>query len=179
MKNKIKELVVLEGKHDKDKIERLFDCQIILTNGLGFTDDTLKTISAADKHQGVLVITDPDGPGIRIRDAVSKVAPNAKHVFINKKDAIGKRNVGVEYTSDEVLLAAIKQYVTKRDDKQEISWSQYLNLGLIDNKIKRDYLTEKLNIVCCNNKRLFKYLNSFQFDYQKIVEILKEYDRNN
>ena len=65
--DKVRELLVVEGKHDKDKLERLFDCDIICTNGLGVDDDTMKTIRTCALNQGVIVLTDPDRPGEKIR----------------------------------------------------------------------------------------------------------------
>ena len=52
---KIKELIVVEGKHDKDKIERLFDCQVLCTNGLAITQDDLKIIKTPVKIMVLLL----------------------------------------------------------------------------------------------------------------------------
>ena len=174
---KIKELIVVEGKHDKDKIERLFDCQVLCTNGLAITQDDLKIIKNASENNGVIVMTDPDFPGQKIRDIIDSEVSNIKHVFIEKEKAIGKRNVGIEYVKDKDLMEALNKAVTFTTDKESISWSEYLKLKLIKDKTKRYYLSKQLNLGSNNNKKLFKYLNMLGYEYNHLQEILKKYDR--
>ena len=173
---KVKELIVVEGKHDKEKVEKLFDCTVLCTNGLALTADALKTIKAASEYNGVIVLTDPDFPGNKIRDLINSEVKNIKHVFVDRKKAIGKRNVGIEYVKDEDLIEALKNAVTITADKESISWSEYLNLGLMKNKNKRDYLSGQLNLGQNNNKRLFRYLNMLGYRFDQLKGILDNYD---
>ncbi len=174
---RIKELIVVEGRHDQARLERLFDCDILLTSGLALSDDKIEIIRQASEKQGVIVMTDPDFPGKKIRDMIVQKVPNAKHVFIEKKDAIGKRNVGIEYVSDELLTKAIESAVTFTDNTQSISYPEYLKLNLVGDGQKRDYLTEKIKLGKCNNKRLFKYLNMLGYTYKQLGDLLEDYDR--
>ena len=174
---KVKELIVVEGKHDKDKIEKLFDCHILCTNGLAITEDDLRIIEVASETSDVIVMTDPDFPGKKIRDVIDSRVKNVKHVFIEKEKAIGKRNVGIEHVDDEDLIKALEKAVTFTQDKGSITWSEYLKLGLIKDKTKRDYLSKQLNLGSNNNKRLFKYLNMLGYKLEQLKEILKKYDR--
>ncbi len=174
---KVKELIVVEGKHDKDKIEKLFDCQVLCTNGLAISQDDLRVIKKASENNGVIVLTDPDFPGNKIRDIINSEVKHIKHVFIDKEKAIGKRNVGIEYVKDEDLVMALKKAVTFTKDKESIRWNEYLKLGLINNKSRRDYLSKQLNLGQNNNKRLFKYLNMLGYDFDYLKGILDKYDR--
>ncbi len=173
---KVKELIVVEGKHDKDKIEKLFDCQVLCTNGLAITQDELKIIKTASENNGVIVMTDPDFPGKKIRDIIDSEVGNIKHVFIEKEKAIGKRNVGIEYVEDIDLIRALEKAVTFTESRESISWNEYLKLGLIKDKTKRDYLSKQLNLGSNNNKKLFKYLNMLGYEFDYLKEIMDKYD---
>ncbi|MGI6582183.1 MAG: ribonuclease M5 [Erysipelotrichaceae bacterium] len=174
---KVKELIVVEGKHDKERIEKLFDCHVLCTNGLAITEEDVKLIKMASENNGVIVMTDPDFPGKKIRDVIDSKVKNVKHVFIEKDKAIGKRNVGIEYVDDKDLINALKKVVTFIENKESISWNEYLKLGLIKDKVKRDYLSKKLNLGINNNKRLFKYLNMLGYRFNYLKDILDKYDR--
>ncbi|MGI6607602.1 MAG: ribonuclease M5 [Erysipelotrichaceae bacterium] len=172
---KIKEMIVVEGKHDKEKLERLFDCQVLCTNGLAITKEDLEIIKTASENNGVIILTDPDFPGKKIRDIIDSEINNVKHVFVDKDKAVGKRNVGIEYVSDDDLIEALEKTVTFTTDKESISWSEYLKLDLIKNKTKRDYLSKQLNLGSNNNKKLFKYLNMLGYEFDYLKGILDKY----
>ncbi|MGN1399170.1 MAG: ribonuclease M5 [Erysipelotrichaceae bacterium] len=176
MKQRIKELIVVEGKHDVDKLNQIVDCDVICTNGLAISQQQLDIIKQAAQRQGVIVMTDPDNAGNRIREIINRNVSNSKQVFIDKKQAIGKRNVGIEYVDNDVLLQALNQAVEFTDNQQSISWSEFIQLGLIGNSKKRDYVCEKIRIGLCNNKKMFKYLNMLGYNYQRVKEICDEYD---
>ncbi|MBQ3375175.1 MAG: ribonuclease M5 [Erysipelotrichaceae bacterium] len=169
---RIKELIVVEGKHDIRKLKKLFDCDVICTNGLSMSPEVLDTITAIGKKKGVIVLTDPDHPGEVIRNKIAEIVPDCQHVFINKKDAIGKRNVGVEYADDDVLVKALENRITFDREKETLSWSEYCSLGLIGSRSARIALCEKLHITYSNNKTLFRRLNMMGLTLKDIQELL-------
>ncbi len=170
---RIKELIVVEGKHDKARLDKLFDCDVLITGGLSLQKQQIEIIKQAANRQGVIIMTDPDFPGKKIRDMIVAEVPNAKHVFIDKKDAIGKRNVGIEYVADELIVSAIENAVTFEENQDSISWAEYLNLQLINDKKKRDQLTSALKLGQCNNKKLFHYLNMLGYSYKDVTKVLE------
>lgn len=172
--DKVRELLVVEGKHDKDKLERLFDCDIICTNGLGVDDDTMKTIRTCALNQGVIVLTDPDRPGEKIRRQIMEAVPEARHVFIPRRQAIGKRNVGIEYVDDEVLKQSLGKAVTFEKGRESLKWSEYLHSGLLGNRELREKVCEKLNIGFCNNKTLFRRLNMLAIDEERLRKTIED-----
>ena len=172
--NKIRELLVVEGKHDKDKLEKLFDCDIVCTNGLGVDEETMKLIRTCAEHQGVIVLTDPDGPGERIRRQIMEEVPQARHVFILQKKAIGKRNVGIEYVDDETLKEYLNRVVTFEKGEQSLEWAEYLHSGMMGSRKLRERVCEKLNIGFSNNKTLFKRLNMLKISGEKLREIIED-----
>lgn len=92
---KIKEVIVVEGKTDTAIIKKLFDAETIETHGLAIDEGTLNLIEATQRTRGVIVLTDPDVPGMKIRQLIIERVPNAKHAFVDKKDAIGEKKLGI------------------------------------------------------------------------------------
>ena len=171
---RIKELIVVEGKHDRDRLEKLFDCDVICTDGLSMSEDVLETIRTIGARRGVIVFTDPDHPGEVIRRKIEEIVPNCQHVFVDKKDAIGKRNVGVEYVSDENIIRALENRIVFEKNSETLSWQEFCSLGVIGNKERRTQLCEKLHLGYSNNKTLFKRLNMMGLTYKELKDILEK-----
>ncbi|WP_423362822.1 ribonuclease M5 [Mycoplasma sp. P36-A1] len=174
---KIKEIIVVEGEHDATKIKQIYDADVIVTNGSAVSDSTLNLIKASAKNRGIIIFTDPDFPGEKIRRIVSDAVPNAKHAFIRKIDAIDnvKRKVGVEHATDENIKAALKD-VKEFTENDSLSWQEYIDLGLIGNAKKREVICNKLNIGRCNAKTLYKRLNMMNICFQKLEKMIGELD---
>ena len=171
---RMKELIVVEGKHDKQKLERLFDCDVVCTNGLSLDPSTMELVKTASETRGVIVLTDADNPGNIIRKAISEAAPSVKHAFVAKKDSIGKRNVGIEYAYDEAIREALNNLVTFEKNKESLSWPQYLECGLMGNARLREKVCDSLHLGYSNNKTLFKRLNMIGIDINRLQEIINE-----
>ena len=82
MKEVIKEVIVVEGAHDSARLKEFFDCETIITGGLGMRDGVLEEIQAAKDRCGVIVFTDPDGPGAKIRRWIDEAVPGCKHAYV-------------------------------------------------------------------------------------------------
>ncbi|MBR0138196.1 MAG: ribonuclease M5 [Erysipelotrichaceae bacterium] len=171
---RIKELLVLEGKHDEARIRQLYDCDIVLTKGLALDEETLEYIAAAAENNGVIVFTDPDGPGEKIRKKIIEKVPKARHCFIAREKAIGKRNVGIEYGQTDAIIEALENTVTFSKGNESLSRKEYLDLGLMQNTEKRKKLSAALHLGFCNNKTLFKRLNMMNVSADQIRKILDE-----
>ena len=87
---KIKEIIVVEGKDDTIAIHRAVNADTIETNGSAVSEETLEKIKHAQEKRGVIIFTDPDYPGERIRKIVNDNVPGCKHAFIKKNDALPK-----------------------------------------------------------------------------------------
>ena len=112
---KINEIIVVEGKTDKIFLESFLDVEIVTTNGSEISEDTLKFIEELSKTRDILIMTDPDTPGKRIRDIIQQRIKNCKHCYIEKEKAIKGHKVGIAETSKEDILSALKKIVTYCD----------------------------------------------------------------
>ena len=169
---KIKELIVVEGKHDRQKLEKLFDCDVICTDGLSMSPEVLETIKTVGEKRGIIILTDPDHPGEVIRKKIAEIVLQRQHVFVSKKEAIGRRNVGIEYVSDEDLVKALENRITFDSRTESLSWTEFLDLGIMGNSEKRNQLCEKLHIAFSNNKTLYKRLNMMGMTYNELKELM-------
>lgn len=175
---KINEILVVEGKNDSANLKRYFNCDTIITGGLALTKEKLDTIKLAQQNRGVIVFTDPDKPGERIRSKINEYVEGCKNAFIDKKKARTTKKVGVEHANEEDLKQSLENLMTfTHDFKETISWEEYLSLGLTGRENSSDlrsYLGERLFLGKANAKTLFKRLNMLQCSYEDIVKMLEE-----
>src|SRR5699024_1736515 len=82
---RVKEIIDVEGKSDTTKIKLAVDADTIETNGSAINDETLALIAHAKEKRGVIIFTDPDYPGERIRHIIDQAVPGCKHPFCNEK----------------------------------------------------------------------------------------------
>jgi ribonuclease M5 len=173
---KIKEILVVEGKADTQNIQNVVEADTIETNGSAIDIEVLEQIKKAHQVRGVVVLTDPDYPGERIRKIISAYVPGVKHAFVSKKEAqgIGKdSNLGVEHVSEEALLKALEEARTEDlsiDYESDITVAFLQKMGLINGKgakVRRHLLGEWLNIGYTNGKQLQKRLEMFRISAQE------------
>jgi ribonuclease M5 len=119
----IQEVIVVEGKTDTQKLQRIFgpETQTIETKGLSLTPEILTLIKKVNAQQGVIIFTDPDGPGKKIRQTLNEaLGGKVKNAFITKNDIDKKsRKIGIAEADDEAIHRALDQLITF--DQQTIS----------------------------------------------------------
>ena len=84
-KTVINALIVVEGTTDVSLLTSFLDAEIVTTNGSDVPRETIDYILEASKRKDVIVLTDPDYPGKRIRDVLDRHIPNLKHAYIPKE----------------------------------------------------------------------------------------------
>ena len=172
---KIKEIIVVEGKSDTALLKELFEVDTIETHGLALDKKTLELIKEANKTRGVIVLTDPDFPGKKIRDQIQAVVPNCKHAFVSKKDATGKKKLGIAEANKEAVVLALENMVSFDVDSQSITWHEFIDLDIIGNKQRRLLVYDLFNLGYGNVKTLFKRLNMVGISKEDVLKKLEEY----
>lgn len=116
---KIRQAVVVEGKYDKIKLSGIIDAPIIQTDGFGiFKDKELqKMIRTLAERQGIIVLTDSDSAGFKIRSFIGSTVDNGKIINAYIPDIFGKERrktepskegkLGVEGVSEQVIMQAL------------------------------------------------------------------------
>lgn len=72
-KLKIEEIIVVEGKDDTRRIQEVVDADTIETIGSAINEEILAQIELAQETRGVIVFTDPDFSGEKIRKKLWKL----------------------------------------------------------------------------------------------------------
>ena len=104
---KLKETVVVEGRDDMSAVLAAVEADIIITHGYGITQKTLENIEAAYKRNGIVIFTDPDHAGRRIRERLEALFPDAKHAYLTERQAQKDGDTGVENALPEDILKAL------------------------------------------------------------------------
>ena len=176
---KINEFIVVEGRDDTERVKSAVDCDTIETNGSAIDEKTLNVIAQAYETRGVIVLTDPDFPGDKIRNTIKKYIPGVKHAYIDREKAKSKRGkIGVEHAKIEDIKEALIYVSTPFEEGHEsISKEVLIDLGLIigkDARRKREILGRKLHIGHSNGKQLLNKFNAFGYTEEDVRNALKD-----
>lgn len=171
---RIKEIIVVEGKNDTNVMQSYFDCDTIETGGDQVNEATIERIRSAREKRGVIIFTDPDTPGEHIRRLINEAVPGCKNAFIKKEKARTAKKVGVEHASKEDLWESLQHCVTFESSHQSLSWDDFIDLGLVGNSVRRFLICDGFHIGPCNAKTCFKRLNQMGISKQEIMELLGE-----
>ncbi|WP_207871493.1 ribonuclease M5 [Enterococcus sp. DIV2402] len=177
----IEEIIVVEGKDDTRRIQEVVEADTIETIGSAINEDILEQIAHAQETRGVIIFTDPDFSGEKIRKTIMEVVPDAKHAFLPRSQAKGKRkgaSLGVEHASNEAILEALRKVVTPVTNQElGIPRQALLDYGLIAGqqaKERREKLGDELRIGYTNGKQLAKRLAMFRITEEELAEAMKK-----
>ncbi|MBR5683666.1 MAG: DUF4093 domain-containing protein [Ruminococcus sp.] len=118
---KISEAIIVEGKYDKIKLSSIVDAVIIITNGFGIFKDTekLELIRYYAKKTGIIILTDSDAAGRKIRGYIKGAIGDGKITNVYIPDIFGKEKrktkpsaegkLGVEGIDTKILLEAFQR----------------------------------------------------------------------
>ncbi|MDD5932101.1 MAG: DUF4093 domain-containing protein [Oscillospiraceae bacterium] len=164
---KIREVIVVEGRYDKNALSQVVDATIITLGGFSVFNDREKLVflRRLAQKQGLIVLTDSDGAGFVIRNYLKGALPRnlVKQAYIpdiygkeRRKRAPGKEGkLGVEGMRPEVLLEALRRAGATFLDEEEktagdpITKADLFALGLtggMNAAQKRSALLEKLDL---------------------------------
>lgn len=171
----IKEIVVVEGKSDTQKLQKLFHVKTIETNGSALTEQTINLIKAANAKNGVILFLDPDYQGKKIRNKIAQFLENFKECYISKNDMQkSSTKIGIAEANDLAIINAFKNYISKtKSNQQTIAWIDYLEFNL-NTKQKRLAISNYLGIDYFNHKQLFNQLNLIGITKKDLERIINE-----
>jgi len=178
---KIKELIVVEGRDDTAAIKRAVNADTIETRGSAIDRATIEKIRLAQKKRGVIIFTDPDFQGERIRKIISREVPGCKHAFITREDGTKKGDIGVENASPEVIIRALSEVRTEMPEwTGAITYEDMVAYRLTsgpDSKERRMKLGAALGIGYANAKQMLQRLNAFQISREEFVAAMEAIDK--
>src|SRR5699024_1885930 len=106
------------------------------------------------EKRGVIIFTDPDYPGDRIRHIIDQNIPGCKHAFLPKKLAIAStsgKSVGIEHASNQAIQHALNHVyevldVVEENDVTKADLIRHVLLAEPKAKVRRKILGEYLHI---------------------------------
>lgn len=140
---KLKPAIVTEGRYDKARLANIFDAPIIETGGFGIYKNAAKRelIKALAHGDGIVIITDPDKAGFRIRNYVKNFCAGGRVWDVYLPDVPGRERrkhvsskeglLGAEGLDDEVIIGAFRRAgVGEEDGKAPFTKAFLTGLGL-------------------------------------------------
>ncbi len=125
----VKEAIVVEGKYDKERLKKITDAPILCTHGFSLyrSGAIVNSIRQFAKRQGIIILTDSDRAGFRIRNYLKNcLGPDCmiKNAYIpavagkeRRKEKPGKEGIlGVEGMDEDTLEAILKSAATVEAD---------------------------------------------------------------
>ena len=166
---KIKEVIVVEGRYDKNALSQVVDATVVTLGGFSVFNDREKLafLRRLAEKQGLIILTDSDGAGFVIRNYLKGALPKeqVKQAYIpdihgkeRRKRSPGKEGkLGVEGMKPDVLLEALRRCgATFLDGEEEaaparepITKADLFALSLTggpDSAAKRQALLKKLDL---------------------------------
>lgn len=165
----IDKAIVVEGKYDKIKLSSIFDAPIIVTDGFSVYKN--KEISSLIRfyadNGGIIILTDSDSAGFRIRNHIKGLVSNDKITNVYIPEIVGKEKrkdkpskegtLGVEGIDKDIIIKAFEKagvlfentVSDGRKSDECISNLDLYNLGLIgvsDSKRKRQELLKTMDL---------------------------------
>lgn len=165
MKPKIKEVIVVEGRYDKNTLLQVVDATVVETGGFAVFNDREKLafFRRLAEKQGLILLTDSDGAGFVIRNYLKGVIDPAlvKQAYVpdvygkEKRKRVGGKEgkLGVEGMTPEILLDVLRRCGATIDGEElrqttSITKADLLDKGLIgpNSAEKRAELLKKLDL---------------------------------
>ena len=118
---KLRQAVIVEGRYDKAKLASLVDATILTTDGFDIFKDRekLALIRALAAKNGVVLLTDSDAAGFKIRGYLARAIPPGQLTHVYIPDLFGKEprkarpsaegKLGVEGVPAGTLLEAFRR----------------------------------------------------------------------
>lgn len=190
-KIKISQAIVVEGKYDKIKLSSFIDGVIIVTNGFGIykDKDIVQLIRYYAQRQGIIVLTDSDTAGFRIRGHIKSIVPKGKIINLYAPEILGKEKrktypskegkLGVEGINVNVLKALFEKVGVKgeiRENPSPVTNLDFFQLGITGQKNSsrlREKLLDKLELPkLVSSKALLEIVNS-RFSKDEFYEFME------
>ncbi|MDL2294886.1 DUF4093 domain-containing protein [Ruminococcaceae bacterium OttesenSCG-928-D13] len=191
---RLREVVIVEGKYDAAALAGLIDGLILTTGGFSiFRDDEKKAlIQRLGKERGLLVLTDSDAAGFRIRHYIEKIARGCeiKNAYIpalpgkepRKAAPAAEGTLGVEGLPPEVLAEALRRAGVAADETapgEAVTHTDLFELGISggpNSAEKRRALLQKLGLPPRLSKRALCQVLGSLYTRQALYALVKGED---
>jgi ribonuclease M5 len=177
MKPRVEALIVVEGVTDVQVLSMIIDAEFLITNGSAVSEDTIDYIQQVkSKGKEVIIFTDPDYPGEKIRKTLDQRIQGLSHAFIDKSFAIKNGKVGIAECDPAVLLKALQNKIVVQTKPQPLltihDLAQMNLLGNAGSSEKRTKICKHFHLGHCNAKTMLKRLNFIGITYDELRKVV-------
>lgn len=164
---RVREVIVVEGRYDKNALKQAVDATVVETRGFGVFNDRerLALLRRLAEERGLILLTDSDGAGFVIRNFLKGAIPRdrLKQAYIpdvygkeRRKAAPGREGkLGVEGMGPQVLVQALERAGATfeeegpQGERQRVTKADFYRLGLTggpDSASRRQALLRRLDL---------------------------------
>ena len=195
-KPKVKEVIVVEGRYDKNTLSQVVDAVIVELGGFAVFNDKEKQafLRKLAKERGIILFTDPDGAGFVIRNRVKGNIPDGRVLQAYVPDIYGKEKrkaqpgkeglLGVEGVDDALVLQALRDALGEeagispaKPEGRQITYTDLYEWGLSGTAGSAE---RKTKLLCAlglpprlSKKELVEALNRL-YSYEQLDEMQSE-----
>ena len=142
-KPRLREVIVVEGRYDRNALNQVVDALIFETGGFGIFHhpEKVEALRMLAEQRGLIILTDSDGAGFVIRNKLKGLLPQdrIRQAYVPAVEGKEKRKpkpsrqglLGVEGMRPEVLLEALRRAgATENDNPPWATSALFFSLGL-------------------------------------------------
>lgn len=198
MKPRIREVIIVEGRYDKNALSQVVDAVILTTEGFGVFHDKekLSYFRRLAEQRGVILLTDPDGAGFVIRNHLKGALPPewVKQAYVpdvpgkerRKKKGGKEGKLGVEGMRPQVILDALRRAgatFAQQDESETpvhpvITKADFYEWGLSgrpDSTARRAAVLHALDLPAhMTANALLEFINAVG-THEQVAEIIQQY----
>ncbi|MCX7970507.1 MAG: DUF4093 domain-containing protein [Negativicutes bacterium] len=171
------EVVVVEGKKDVARVKQAVAAECIATNGHAISPATWRRLTVAYRRCGLIIFTDPDWAGNRIRQRLNEQFPAARQAHLPQRQARTAGGIGIQYASAEdirrALLGArcVAPPAGAEPEAPLYRYDDLVNWRLAATgqaEQRRRQLAERLSLAPGNAKFFLRQINKYRIDRRQI-----------
>ncbi|MBQ6985356.1 MAG: DUF4093 domain-containing protein [Oscillibacter sp.] len=193
---RVAEVIVVEGKYDKNTLSQTVDASIVTLEGFAAFHDRekLSFLRRLAENRGLIVLTDSDGAGFVLRNFLKGALPSGRvrHAYIpdipgkeRRKRAPGREGkLGVEGMRPEILLDALRRAgatfldePTRPPDGEPLTMTDFFECGLSgapDSAARRRALLRRLSLPEKLNARGLLDALNLLYGREQFYEMLRD-----
>ena len=169
-------ILVVEGKEDKALLANFVKSPIVTINGLDYDFPMIEVLKKCCNYQRIIVLTDPDDAGEKIRQNLINRGLKIENAFILNNISVRGKKHGVAECDLNEITKALHPYICSSKEKVTIE-SKFLyqnNLLGYESKQNRKKICDFLNIPYVEGRKFKQALEALGVTEDKILDILIE-----
>lgn len=167
-------VIVVEGKSDVSYLSSFIDSKYFITNGYDINSEKLDFLSRVSKVNKIIVLTDNDDAGKRIKNRIKQAIQSVVCVKTPLSNRKNYKKSGVAETNEEVIIKALEPYFdnnNQKGQKRNYNLTKIVSLSSNPHEIRKNIIKE-YRLIEGNNNYLEQQLDMLKVD---VNEFNKKY----